>query len=271
MTSTRTMLQRWLPLAALAVAAVALVACGGDDADGTPAGRADGGTATATSEGQGDAFRARSPNDLDSYRYRVDVTVDAAALDSADAGLPIEGDLSFNVEGAVVNPDREQTATSIDLGLLTLTTETIRVGADEWTRAGQGAWSTSTPSNSAGGDLLAVDISPAALFAASGNFDYHALTQRLDEHEWQEEQVNGVSARRYTFTEQQFYEVFQTEDAILPADIDATFVADIWFAQDRGVPVRLIISGTDGAGDEILRLEMNLTDMDTDIAIAPPA
>ncbi|MCK9487510.1 MAG: hypothetical protein M0R73_12575 [Dehalococcoidia bacterium] len=270
MTSAPHRLRRWLLLPALGVAALALVACNGEDAGGTP-GSGSTGTTTATEAATKAPFLARSPSDLASYRYRVDVTVAAAALQDGDApaDLPIEGDLSFNVDGAVVNPDREQTATSIDLGILTLTTETIRIGDQEWTRAGEGAWSPSTPSTG-GDDLLDVDISPAALFTSSEDFDYEALTERLEEQEWQEEEANGLPTRHYTFTEEEFYRVFQTEDAILPPDIDATFLADIWLARERGVPVRLLILGTDGSGTEILRLEMNMMDLDAEILIEPP-
>lgn len=270
MTSLRTSLGRLLLLPVLALGAVALVACGDSEGDSTATAT---GTLTPTGESDGseEPFLARSPSDLDSYRYRVDVSVASEALDSAEAptGLDLEGDLTFNVEGAVVNPDREQTATSIDLGILTLSTETIRIGEEEWTRAGQGAWTTTTPAAD-GGDILDVDISPDSLFTSSEDFDYEALTARLEEHGWEDEEANGYAARHFTFTQEEFYEVFETDEAVLPADIDATFVADVWMATEFGVPVRMLIVGTDGGGTEILRLEMNLRDINTEIAIDPP-
>src|SRR5690606_29279421 len=92
-----------------------------------------------------DEFAARSPEELDSYRYDVAVTVAAEALDTAEAplGLELDGDLTLNITGAVVNPDREQLTTAIDIGFLTLSTETIRIGEEEWSRSGQAAWAPS--------------------------------------------------------------------------------------------------------------------------------
>ncbi len=270
-----TLPRRWLLMPALALATFALIACsGGEETDPTPTGttaaQVTPAAATATAEST-PQFAAQSPQDLQSYRYRVNVTVAAEALDDSEAptGLDLDGNLTLGLEGAVVNPDREHTSTAIDIGFLTLSTETVRVGDQEWTRAGQGAWSASTSGEGAEA-LFDADFSPASIFTTSADFDYEALTARLEEHGWKDEEVNGVRARHYSFTEEEFYSTFETDEAVLPADIDATFTADIWLAEDLGVPVRMLIVGVDGAGTEILRLEMDVTDINSQIAIDPP-
>lgn len=268
--------RRWQRLASMAVVGLlgaTLIAC--DSGDSAPATTA---TATATvgasSTAEGNAasdFAAQSPESLDAYRYDVTVTLAAAALDTsqAPAGLPLDGDFRIEMTGEVVNPGRERSETSIDLGFLAIATETIRIDGQEWTRQSGGTWEAGT---SAGGAdaLIGTNFSPASIFTTDADFSYDELTARLETHSWLDEDVEGIATRHYTFTQEEFYEVFATDQRVLPEDIDATFSTDIWISKEFGVPVKLVIIGTASDGTEVMRLEMLLTDLNGEIAIEPP-
>jgi hypothetical protein len=270
--------RHWWRLPAVGLAALltgALIACSGagDSDSDTPTSTASATTAaegTATGDA-GDGFASQSPDSLTSYRYSVQVTLAAAALDSSEApsGLPLEGDFQIEIVGEVVNPGREHSETSIDLGFLAIATETIRIDGQEWNRQAGGTWEVGTSATGAD-SLIGTDFSPASVFTTDNDFSYDELTARLSAHAWRDEDVEGVAARHYTFTQQEFYETFQTDQRVLPDDMDATFVADMWLAEDLGVPIKMVIVGTASDGTEVMRLELVLTDLNGDIAIEPP-
>lgn len=269
--------RHWQRLPSMALVGLAtgalLIACGGDsDSGGTAtATSTTAGTASTTGASGSDDFAARSPESLDSYRYDVTVTLAAAALDTADApsGLPLDSDFQIEIMGEVVNPGRERSETSIDLGFLAIATETIRIDGQEWNRQAGGAWEVGTPTGGADA-LIGTDFSPSSIFTTDADFSYDDLTARLAAHSWRNEDVEGIATRHYTFTQDEFYEVFATDQRVLPDDMDATFVADIWIAEELGVPVKMVIVGTASDGSEVMRLEMLLTDLNSEIAIEPP-
>ncbi|MEX2372573.1 MAG: hypothetical protein WD800_02105 [Dehalococcoidia bacterium] len=271
MTTTRHRLARSLAVPTLLLAALALVACGGNG-DEDPAATPTATVAAATVEATPD-FLVASPDDLDTYRYTVAVTLSPDALDTADApmGLPLDENFTIEITGDVVNPDREHATTVVNLGFLTLSTETIRIGEDEWARQGRSAWQPATAGGGLSDFLGDADFSPTSIFQTGDGFSFEALTARLQEHEWEAEEVNGVQSRHYTFTEEEFYATFNADQEIVPADIvDASLTADLWIAEDLGVPVRMVIVGADADGAEVMRVEMDLSDINSDIEVDAP-
>lgn len=268
--------RRWLALPALLVAAFALVACAGDDA---PEGDA---TAAATTEGTSAAtatpteapFQLASPEELDGYRYAVVVTLSPEALETADApaGLPLDDDFTIEITGEVLNPDREHSMTVVNLGFLSLNTETIRIGDDEWARQGRAAWQPATAESDLSSFLGDANFSPTSIFASGeGASSFNALSNRLADHEFEVETVNGVEARHYSFTQEEFYEIFQAEREMIPSEVqNSDLTAELWVAEEERVPVRMVILGVAEDGTEIMRVEMDVTDIDGDIEIEPP-
>lgn len=251
----------------VAFAAVALVACSGDD--GGEEAEADAEATETPSEG----FMAAPPSSLASYAYQVSVAMSPEALDTSEApaGLDLgDEDFTFDIVGEVVNPDREHATTTANLGFLSLTLEAIRVGEQEWTKQDDGDWQPSTAGDALGALLGETDFSPGSIFTTDEGYSFEDLTARLEAHGWEDEEVDGRPARHFTFTQEEFYQVFQTERQVLPPEVDATIVADLWIAEDLGVPLKMTVIGTDSADAEVLNIEMTLTDLNGEFAIEPP-
>lgn len=251
-------------LAAVAVLGL-LVACS-DDADGEP-----------TAEPSAASFRVRPLSELSGYRFTVDIVLLPEALARADdlpAGLLEPGDTAnLRVEGVYVAPDREHSVSSFALGDLMLTTESIRVGERRWSRDGDGPWREGAASeiNPLVGSR---QYHPATIFAVEDDFSLEALSERLDAYPYTVEVVNGYSARHYPMTSEEFEIVFQTGRQILPPEAgpDATWVADIWLAEEQGTPVRLRLTGHNAQGQEILTVDMDMSDLGaTNLVVEPPA
>lgn len=259
--------RRVLATIATLCATLALVACSsGADNEATP-------VATAAADG----FRVTRLDDLSGYRFNVKVTLDPEGLDASNIppGLLQPGQtFGLTLTGAALAPDREHSITTFALGDLSLAMESIRVGGRMWTREGDGPWRESAATDAASPLVAEFEYRPSAIFRAGPDYSLDDLTARLGTLTHRIERVNGHEARRYTMTPDQFREVFQSDQQVLPPEAgpDATFVADLWFAEALGTPLRMVISGTNGAGREILRLEMDMTDLNApDIAIEPPA
>jgi len=270
-------LRRWLawpPLAivALAVVTFALVACSGGDDDETPSGSNGGATVEATTGSNGgnggDRLHLSSPDSLQSYRYAMTMTMSAAAMaDDAPDGLPLDGDFTIEVTGEVINPDRERTTTAMDLGFIAINAETVRIGDREWVRMSGGAWEETVPG---GGDMFGLELTPDTFFGTDDDFTTDELVGRLEALGSTDETVNGIAARRFTFTGEEFADIFESSDFELPADLDGAITVDLWIARELGIPVQMILVGLDTAGAEILRLELRITDLNATFEIEPP-
>lgn len=251
-------------LATALLAGLLTLGCSGDgDDEGSSTAEA---TETPTPT---ETLEAASPADLTSYRYSVDVSLLLSILDTSEApeGLPLDAPVRITIDGERVNPDREHASTTADLGFLQVETETIVVGDRRWLREGNGAWKEGAASGLE--SFAGLDFRPSVLFADDEG-QYDAVAQQLEEYEWVEEDVDGIPARRFTLDEDEFFRLFQ-QDNVLPVEVDATLTADIWLARDLGTPVRLLVVGTDEAGDEVVRLELSLRDLNAeDIAVEAP-
>lgn len=270
---------RWLTLLGL-VAALALVAgaCGSDDDDdapdgGTPAaGATPTATATATPTPE-PTIQARTFEALDSYRYEVVMTL-AGDLFSEDLppGLDLGGtEMELTVSGVRVNPDREHTHTVASLGFLSFTVEAITIGDEQWTRESGRAWSQSSADLPGGvpGDL---DVRPGNVFGDDwSDEDVERLQALFDAHPYETETVNGLVARHYTFTAEEFAALFEGDDALLQQTEDLELSFDLWVSEEFGVPVRLLMVALTEEGAEAIRLTMDITDVnDSSLSVEPP-
>lgn len=255
-----------LPLAA-ALAAVALLAallgaCTGDEPDTastTPG--------TTAAEPEPDIL-VTSPASLHSYRYEVTVEAIFEAL-SAEAPEALAGQaVTLTVQGERINPDQERTISSGGIGPITFEAEIVRIGSQQWVREGTRPW---TESAAGGMDVLVgVDFRPAALFVDDPD-EYAALSRRLADYTSTRETLDGIVTRHFTFTEDEFFEVFQGQGDIVPPDVEAELAADIWLSEELGAPVRLLVTGSASDGTEVLRLQLDIRDLnDETIEISPP-
>lgn len=251
---------RGLAAAAILLAAVGtLGACSGDEADeATPTP-----TVTATP-----GLLVASPHALDSYRYTVRVSALLGALSAETPDALADQSVSVEIEGSRINPDREQSTSSVELGPVALTVETVLIGDQQWVRDGTRPWA-----ESAGGgmDILGgMDFRPAALFS-DDDAEYSALAERLAAYPSTADTIDGMATLHFTFTQEEFFEVFQDQGQLVPPDVDAALAADVWLSEEFGTPVRLLVVGTASDGTEVLRLQLDLHDLNGDeIAIEPP-
>ena len=244
-----------------AVLALVATACSADDGAPTPME-----TPTAT-----ESVVAASPAELASYRFSVQVRMLPTVLDvsEAPAGLVLDQFLTISIEGERQNPDREHAFTTADLVFLQVSTETISIGNRSWLREGNRPWieGGSSPLEA----YAALGFRPSILFAEDEN-RYDELARALNTYPWDEDEVRGAPARRFTLDDTAFQELFLGPNTVLPQEINATLSAEIWLDRDLGTPVRMTVVGVDEAGKEVVRLHMELWDFDAgDIEIEPPA
>ncbi|MDA1010438.1 MAG: hypothetical protein DWG80_05705 [Chloroflexi bacterium] len=209
-----------------------------------------------------------SPSSLASYRYEVTVTALLGAL-SAEAPEALSTQTAtITVEGSRLNPDREQSRSLVEIGPLSVEVETIRIGEQQWVREGTRPW---TESVGGGMDVLGgADFRPAALFAEDPA-EYVALGERLAGYPSSEVMLEGIPARHFTFTEEEFFAVFQNQGDIVPPSVDATLSAEVWLSRELGTPIRLVVVGTATDESEVIRLEMDILDLnDPAIEVEPP-
>ncbi len=174
----------------------------------------------------------------------------------------------MTIEGRRVNPDREHSQSTVEIGPLVVNVETIQIGDQQWVREGTRPWA-----ESAGGAmeiLGGTDFRPATLFAEDPA-EYAALGERLAQHPSSSVMLDGHATLHFTFTQQEFFDIFQGQADIVPPDVDAILSAEVWLSEASGVPVRLLVVGESTDGTEVLRLELNLTDLnDSTIEVEPP-
>lgn len=254
-------------LASLVVIASAMFIFGGCSGDGEGDSTAPP-TETPTPT---ETLPAASPADLDSYRYAVTVTMLPTVLDTSEApdGLPLDQPIRIEMEGERVNPDREHVRTSADLSFIAVETETVTIGERRWVREGTRSWQEG--GSSALEAFAGMDFRPSTLFADDAG-QYNEVAARLQEYDWVEDDRDGIPTRRFTLDQEAFYDLFQSTGRVLPAEVDATLTAEIWLERDSGTPVGLLVVGTDESGEEVLRLDLRLWDLDSsEIEVEPPA
>ena len=255
---------RWIAALLLLGATLVAVGCSGSD-DAADATVEPTETPTPTQ-----AITAASPADLASYRYTLTVSILPSLLDTSEApaGLPLDQEIHLAIQGERVNPDREHAVTSADLGFLQVSTETVVIGDRRWIREANGAWTEGA--GTALESFAGLDFRPSALFADDAG-QYDEVARRLNDYEWVEEDLFGVPTRHFTLDQQAFLDLFQGENDVLPVELDATLSAEIWLERDLGTPVSLRVVGVDSSGAEVVHLELDLMDLNSeDIKVEAP-
>lgn len=207
------------------------------------------------------AFQVTSLDTLKSYRYASEIVVSAEALDPKDAQALLQGSgLSVKATGVRVTPDRHQATIAADLGFIKANIETIRIGQEQWSREPQGTWQRGA--TGAASLLATQDFSPQGLFFGPAGPSAEELTRRLGPRTYSDATVGGVAARQYTFDRQGFEGVFGTQSAVPESAANVTTRAEVWFAKERGVLLRVLITGTTPQQKEVLRVDVQVSDVD---------
>ena len=251
---------RWL--VPLILAAGLLIGCSDDD------GSTDATTTPEPTPTAGVGLLVTSPASLDSYRYTVSVVALLGAL-STDTPEALAGETAMvTLQGSRVNPDREHSDSLVEIGPLAVRVETIQIGERQWVREGTRPWD-----ESGGGAmevLGGIDFRPATLFAEDAS-EYATLGERLATFPSSSVMLDDQATRYFKFTQQEFLDIFQGEGDIVPPDVDAILAAEVWLSEAIGVPVRLLVIGESTDGVEVIRVELDITDLnDPTIKIEPP-
>jgi hypothetical protein len=224
-----------------------------------------------------------SPAELKSYRYTIMLTVAGGVLgDAAGAatatgspsatGTPAASPFTIDIAGEVVNPDRERSETRASLGFIQLSVERIEVAGSAWTRESGGEWKRATAGSTSSMALgTNVDISPARLFA-EGGATFSTLNEQLGGLASTADSVNGIAARRYDLTATEFRTLFSGAEGLLPGDTQPVeTTGSLWIGDDSKVPVRIRLNSTTPDGQPAFQMDMELSDLNAPIEIAPPA
>lgn len=279
-------------IALLLMVALLASACGGGDSDSDGDAGDGGATSTATSasngdgaggsDGPGDPEGSAAPSgdgggddfgsigEMTSYRYTMTMNLGAGAFGTE--GLPggtgaEDMEFTMEVEGESIAPDSNRSHVVANLGFIAFDIERIEIGDEAWTRENGGAWQPEAEGDLALDGGVAVDPQDYL-----GGDDAEEFRERLQDHPYEEETVDGVATRRYEFTGQEWADSFAGAEA-LPTD-DATLTDStitMWIAEDLGVPVKMMIEGLTAEGEPGLSMEMRFFDINSDgITIEPP-
>lgn len=206
-------------------------------------------------------FKVTSLDALKSYRFASDILVSSEALGPQSAqALPPGGTFRIKTTGMRVNPDRQQAKIDADLGFLKVNLETVNIAKDQWSKEPQGQWQRGI--TGAASLLATSDFSPQGLFSGATGPTSEQLTQRLAGRPFTKDAVGGADARHYVLDRKAFEEVFGTQSAVPESAADVKTQADVWFAEDRGVLLRVLISGKDAREKEVLRVDVQVSDID---------
>jgi hypothetical protein len=229
---------------------------------------------SSDSDAEATAAPLASPDDLESFRFELIAEItgagDLLGDDSAGAsGLSVDFDATLEASGAVVAPDRTQAQIKADLGFISLDIESITIGDRSWSREPGADWVEAGAGN--GVSDLGFDLAPTDLFGSTDDADLADLRDILAERAGSREDVNGVDAVRYELTLDDIREQIESNPD-LGSVTDLEGLGDLtlamWLERESGIPVRLLLEATgspeDGSGEAVIRLEMNLTDLNSD-------
>lgn len=209
-------------------------------------------------------------SDLKSFRFSASLKMDlgdiAASLsdDEDDLGAALGASFlalfsDIKLEGAVHLPDKSH----FKMTFAGETMEYIQVGAKAWMKEG-GAWEETEPDPNF---AFNADSSPLDMFTSALPDDVlkGAKTSR--------QRVNGVDTTHYSFDKEALDQLAATVGDSLGSNEEiASANLDIWLTNE-GVPVKVVmdVAGKDESGQAIsFKLEMNITDINSNIEIKPP-
>ncbi len=226
---------------------------------GTPA---PSGTASA-----GAPITATKLADLKSYRYNLKMSGHGGPLADLQSSFGSVGaqDISLEVDGSYVNPDK---------GQMTMAISGIKIAR---TIIGKQEWSTfngTTTGPTAAASLDPEDLSLAVAFWDEGFLDSAQNFQCSGT----KETVNGVATRRCSIDKQTFEQINGLGGGNLVAgsnfkDLSA-FTFDAWLAEDSGYPARFRaqMAGKDNDDQDFnFNVALDVTDANKSIDIKPPS
>jgi hypothetical protein len=264
-----------------AVLVALLAACGGggDDEDtdtsttttttsaaGSSTAASSGGTTsssggTTSSSGSSSAPSTANFSNLNSYKYTMKMSGKGGALTDITGGLGGSGDLSIEISGAYIKPDKAQTS----LKLAGFQTSMTIIGNQQWTTfAGQ----TQGPTPATQSDVDDANILASFWDSVSPNVKDFKCSGK--------ENVNGVSAQKCTADKAVLDKLAKEQPDFLEG-INATSLSnsskiDMWVA-DAGYPVRvrMDVSGKDTSNaDFSYKVDMDVTDINGNFQITAP-
>jgi hypothetical protein len=256
-----------LALVAGLLGGLLLAACGGGNEEEAteaqaPAAETPQGTEGPSDGAGGPSGEVPAPTDafadLESYRYSISILF--GGEDLAAQGM---NDVTFDMTGAFVAPDRNQVRVEGEVGGLNLQEESITIGGRTWVRSGD-TWRE--------GDATfdTADLTPASFFAGFDAEDLQVI-------EPTEETVNDVDAFRYSIDRadieqlQALTQIFGEGDAL--QDLPEELSLDLWLAKDGGWPVKMVLTARGESDGSEMNVEMSvdITDIDDpSIEIEPP-
>lgn len=216
-----------------------------------------------------------SPAELESFRFAITMNIESSGSPSDSPGFSTNANINVNASGAAVSPDRSQATIEADLGFLQVNLETVTVGEQTWSREPGGEWTEGVEDPMGFGDL---GLNPSTMLTEDEE-SIAELQSLVDRLEGTRESVNDRDAIRYDLTEEQLRELAEDpefadmfegfEEQVGEGDLDM----QMWFDIETGVPLRLIIDGTSEAEgmEGTVNVEFNVTDLNEDISIEPPA
>jgi hypothetical protein len=216
------------------------------------------------------------PSSLGAYRYRVELRTNADLLDTTGAPAWIDLDtfeLHIVIEGTRVNPDRERTLATVDLGYFRLERESVMVAGRYWQRQDTGPWTESAPlaepEDFLGQDLAlspAIILAPDPEVAARVAAALEGMPSVLDH-------VNGYDARHWVLETAEVDRLFPApEENPLPGIREPSAKrVELWVDIASGVVIRLVVTAASPKNAEAFRLQVDLFDLDDpSIGVEPP-
>jgi len=230
------------------------------------------GSSTPASSGASSLSTAGSKlADLDSYRYNLKMSGQGGPLTQlssslgglSGAGTPTQN-VTFEVDGAYVKPDKAQMTMSI--GTLKITRTVI--GKQEW--SGFGGINT--------GPTTATSTAPEELSLAVAFWDEGFLASAKDfKCSGNQETVNGIQTRKCSIDKETFQKLSNLGGGLISGSSFkelSSFAFDAWLAERKGYPVRFRaeMKGKDtDSKDFNFNVSLDLTDINKTIEIKPPS
>lgn len=268
MTAVRAgLLARASRLALAGVAALAVAACGADPVPAPPA---------IPTPRVIDGVVISTANDVCCYRYRVRLHANADLIDTsrAPAGLDLdEFRIDLVMEGERVNPDRERTVATTDLGYFQTVRETVIIQGKVWTREGNGIWREqlpiATPEDFLGQDVA---LSPSVILGGGSEEQLRRVVSVLNGTPSTVETVNGRQARHYMLDAAAVNRMFLPEESTIPGMLTPhDMMLHLWGDVETGLAIRVLLVAASERNPEAFVLEMDLFDLnDPTIEVTPP-
>ncbi len=219
----------------------------------------------------------RSPRELTSYRWSIELRADSSLFDQSRAPEALRNApfiLLASVVGERVAPDRHRARVTV-LPVAIEPRETVTIGQQRWHRIADGPWRSGGEAFPAARAYLggSVDLNASAILEASDSPTVVQLRQAIASMPFREEQIQTGTARRYTLQPEQVQSILD-DPAVNPFSVLRTLSAvriDIWVDQAENVLVGVRVRGDTTTQVEAFQLDLRVTEIEPDgLTIEPP-